>query len=214
MNTIAVIGFTGYGGRHITAEALERKHNVIGVSRHPSGDIDSRIDVRPGTIEDRAFMNALFAEADVVVVAVHATADGQPFLIRTVPNLLALASEHGKRLGFIGGSGSLLVAEGGPRLLDSPDFSFKNRVDSAAMADILDALRAAQTNADWFYVSPAYIYGAHAPGERHGTYRVDADVILKNAAGKSEISGPDFASAVLDEIEAPRHRRTRFTVGY
>ncbi|HTN54887.1 MAG TPA: NAD-dependent epimerase, partial [Microbacterium sp.] len=28
------------------------------------------------------------------------------------------------------------------------------------------------------------------------------------------ISGADFAIAVVDEIERPRHRRGRFTVGY
>jgi putative NADH-flavin reductase len=82
------------------------------------------------------------------------------------------------------------------------------------MAEVLDTLRTTQTNANWFYISPAYVYGAHAPGKRLGTYRVGGDVILKNAAGKSEISGPDFASAVLDEIEVPKHHRTRFTVAY
>jgi len=32
--------------------------------------------------------------------------------------------------------------------------------------------------------------------------------------GESYISGADFAVAVIDEIEDPKHSRRRFTVGY
>jgi putative NADH-flavin reductase len=214
MSTIAIAGFTGYGGRHLAAEAVGRGHRVIGLARHAPAEPLAGIDVRTGPIEDQAVRTALFADADTVVIALHATADGQPFLIDLVPGLLALAVEHDTRLGFIGGSGSLLVAEAGPRLLDSPDFGFKHRVDSSAQADVLAALRTAETGADWFYVSPAYVYGAHAPGEPRGRWRVGGDVLLTGEDGRSAISGPDFAAAVVDEIETPRHRRTRFTVAY
>ena len=37
---------------------------------------------------------------------------------------------------------------------------------------------------------------------------------VSDADGKSYISGPDFGVAVIDEIETPKHRRERFTVGY
>ena len=36
----------------------------------------------------------------------------------------------------------------------------------------------------------------------------------RDDAGESYISGPDLAVAVVDEIENPKHRRERFTVGY
>ncbi len=39
-------------------------------------------------------------------------------------------------------------------------------------------------------------------------------MIVTDAEGESYISGPDFAVAVLDEIENPKHSRERFTVGY
>jgi len=38
--------------------------------------------------------------------------------------------------------------------------------------------------------------------------------VLTAADGRSHISYEDFAVAVLDEIEQPKHRRERFTVGY
>ena len=40
------------------------------------------------------------------------------------------------------------------------------------------------------------------------------DVLVVDDDGDSYISGPDFAVAVLDEIEHPKHHRDRFTVGY
>jgi uncharacterized protein len=70
------------------------------------------------------------------------------------------------------------------------------------------------TEADWFFVSPAGAFGSYNPGVATGRYRVGGDVLLTDPEGKSEISGPDFALAFVDEIEAPRHHRTRFTVAY
>jgi putative NADH-flavin reductase len=63
-------------------------------------------------------------------------------------------------------------------------------------------------------VSPAGGYGSYAPGERLGTYRTGLEVLVTDEAGKSFISGEDFAIAIADEIETPRHRNLRFTVGY
>jgi putative NADH-flavin reductase len=214
MSKIAIIGHTGYSGSNITAEALRRHHQVIGLSRRPPATAAPGVEVRTGSMADRALLTPLFADADVVLVAVHALADGEPLLLPLLPDLLANAAAYGRRLGIIGGSGSLLATEGGPRLLDSPDFTFKKKADSAAQADVLAALRAARTEADWFYASPAFVYGAHAPGQRLGRYRIGGDVLLRNAEGKSEISGPDFASAIVDEIEQPRHHRARFTAAY
>ena len=39
-------------------------------------------------------------------------------------------------------------------------------------------------------------------------------MLVRDADGKSYISGADFAVAVVDEIEQANHRRERFTVGY
>jgi putative NADH-flavin reductase len=39
-------------------------------------------------------------------------------------------------------------------------------------------------------------------------------VLVTDEKGDSYISGPDFAIAVLDEIENPKHTGERFTVGH
>jgi putative NADH-flavin reductase len=78
------------------------------------------------------------------------------------------------------------------------------RAGAVAQAAALDALRAADAALDWTYLSPAPEIGA---GERTGGYRVGAD----HPVG-SWISYADYAVALVDELEKPAHRRTRFTV--
>lgn len=212
MSKIAIIGATGYAGGHIQAEALSRGHEVIAVSRSATGAGAANVEVRQGSIADGDLLGELFADADVVIVAVHATVDGQPLLPALVPGLLALASEHGTRLGFVGGAGSTLVSPGGPRLVDTPEFPDAYKAEASTHAQVLDQLRADDSDADWFYVSPAALFGAHAPGERTGSYRVSDDLLLTDADGNSQIGGADFAKAVVDEVENPVHRRSRFHV--
>jgi uncharacterized protein len=215
MSTIAVIGGTGYAGGHIAAEALGRGHQVISVSRNAPSDPPAGLEVRTGSIEDEALISQLFADADVVVIAIHGAAGDQPYLVNFVPRLLTLVAEHDARLGVVGGAGSLRVAPGGPLVIDLPQFPDEFKAEAGSHAQVLEALRAAETGADWFYVSPPPYFGAHSPGQRTGSYRTgDDDVMVTDAEGNSAIGGADFAIAFVDEIEKPAHHQARFTVGY
>ena len=106
------------------------------------------------------------------------------------------------------------MTEGGPRLVDTPEFPEAHKNEALSHADVLEALRETGDRVDWFYVSPAAGFGSYAPGEATGSYRVGGDVLVTDADGKSFISGADFALAFVDEIEQGRHRRERFTVAY
>jgi putative NADH-flavin reductase len=53
-----------------------------------------------------------------------------------------------------------------------------------------------------------------APGARTGKFRLGGDQLLVGADGKSFISQADYAIALIDELEKPKHIRQRFTVGY
>jgi putative NADH-flavin reductase len=214
MSKIAIIGATGYAGGHIQAEALARGHQVIAVSRNPPSDPTEGVEIRSGSIDDPALLDSVFADADVVIVATHGSLDGQPFLVHLVPSLLAAARAHSTRLGFVGGAGSLQVSPGGPRLIDTPEFPAEYKPEASSHAQVLDALRADESDAEWFYVSPAATFGSYNPGARKGSFRVGDDVLLTDSDGNSHISGADFAIAILDEIENPAHRRARFTVAY
>ena len=215
MSTIAIIGGTGYAGGHIANEALARNHKVISVSRNAPADPAPGVEVRTGSIEDEALVSGLFADADAVVVAIHGAVGEEPYLVNLVPRLLALVAEHDVRLGVVGGAGSLHVAPGGPRVVDLPELPDEYKAEAMSQVQVLEALRAAETEADWFYVSPPSVFGANVPGERTGSYRVgDDDVLVTDAEGTAAIGGEDFAIAFLDEIEKPAHHQKRFTVAY
>jgi putative NADH-flavin reductase len=168
-------------------------------------------------VREEGFLAEVLEGADVVVSALSPRgdmADLEAFraLIATVGRI---AREKGVRLGVIGGAGSLLVAEGGPKLVDTPDFPKEFAEEPRVLDAVLQDLRAAQDEGlDWFFVSPAGGFGSYAPGERTGSYRVGGDVLLTDAEGNSYISGEDLAVALVDEIETPAHRRARFTVAY
>ena len=219
MTTIAVFGGTGYAGSAIRDEALKRGHRVISVTRNlPAGPPAAPgLEFRQGSVHDAALANQAAAEADVVVVSIRFAPGGSGEGVKltdALPALTSAAAANGTRLGVVGGAASLLVAEGGPRLIDTPEFpdQFKGEAGSAAQA--LEALRADTTGAEWFFVSPAAGFGSYNPGQPTGKYRVGGDILLTDESGKSEISGADYALAFIDEIEDPRHHRTRFTVAY
>ena len=58
--------------------------------------------------------------------------------------------------------------------------------------------------------NPAYIH----PGERTGYYRTATDQLIVNDKGQSEISAEDYAIAIADEVEKPKHIRERFTAAW
>lgn len=97
------------------------------------------------------------------------------------------------RVGVIGGAGGSLAFEGGPRLVDTAEFTEEYKPEALEAVGILDDLQAGDAARDWFYVHPAGGFGAWAPGERTGSYRDGGDVLVVDADGESFISGPDLA---------------------
>ncbi|AXH96699.1 NAD(P)-dependent oxidoreductase [Ornithinimicrobium avium] len=214
MARIVIFGGTGYSGGNIAREAVGRGHEVVSYSRNAPAEPQEGVEYRTGSMADPAVVDAAADGADQLVVALHAVdVDGAPMLERT-PALIEAARRHGARLSFVGGAASSLVAEGGPRLLDTPDFNEDWKPEATAHAAVLDALREAPEDLEWFYVSPAGLYGSYAPGETTGSYRTGGDVLVTKEDGSSEISGTDLARAYVDEIESGAHPRRRFTVGH
>lgn len=213
MARIAVIGGSGYAGRHIVAEAVSRGHTVLSIARRIPAERHEGALYTEGSLTDVADLLAQLEGVDVVVSAVAPRGDMQG-LVR--PNLGALASllPEGVRLGVIGGAGGSLVTEDGQRVVDLPSFAEDYKAEALEAIGVLEDLQAGPESLDWFYIHPAGGFGAYNPGERTGSYRTGGDVIVTDAEGESFISGEDFAVAVLDEIEHPKHPRRRFTVGY
>lgn len=214
MARIVIFGGTGYSGANIAREALSRGHEVVSYSRTaPTEPLDG-VDYRTGSMADPAVVDAAAQDADQLVVALKAEdVDGEPMVSR-VPTLVEAARRHRARLSFVGGASTSLLGEGGPRLLDTPDFNEEWKPEATAHSHVLEAMQQTPEDLDWFYVSPAALYGSFAPGETTGSYRTGGDLLVTKEDGSSEISGTDLAKAYVDEIESGAHPRQRFTVGH
>lgn len=214
MARIVIIGGTGYSGSHILRAAVERGHEVVSLSRAlPQEPVDGA-SYEIGSIADAADRARALRDADAVVVAISPRGDMMGRVRPAIAALAADAAEAGVRIGVIGGAGSALVAEGGPQLKDTPEFPKAILPESIELGEVLDDLRAAPEPLDWFLVSPAAVYGSHVSVPPRGEYRTGGDVLVVDTEGRSELSGDDLGLAVIDEIETPRHRRARFTLGY
>jgi hypothetical protein len=213
MARIAVIGGTGYAGRHIVEEAARRGHTVVSVARSVPGERIEGVSYVEGSILDVPGLLEELQGVDVIVSAIAPRGDMADSAVDAVLELAQSLVGTGIRLGVVGGAGGSLSAPDGPRLIDL-DFPEEYKAEAQTGVDILEGLQATPATLDWFFIHPAEIFGAWNPGERTGTYRVGGEVVVRDAEGKSDISGPDLGVAFVDEIENPKHRRERFTVGY
>jgi putative NADH-flavin reductase len=214
MTTVAIFGGGGFAGGAIRDELVRRGHSVISVTRSAStSEPRDRVENRQGSVHDPDLVEALAREADALVVAIPARRVDDVALADAVPSLTRSAAAHGARLGIVGGAGSSLVTEGGPRLVDGPEFPDEYKPEALAQVDALTALRDSTDDVDWFVQSPAGLFGSYADVAATGSYRTGGDVMVVNENGESQIAGEDYALAFADELEQPAHHRRRYTVG-
>ncbi|CAI8964717.1 3-beta hydroxysteroid dehydrogenase [Pseudomonas sp. IT-P12] len=204
MSKIAIIGATGRAGSQLLEEALRRGHSVTAIARDTSkigeraGVVSKNVDVL-----DAQALQAAVTGHDVVISAAH---------FATIPSAAVIepVKRAGvKRLLVVGGAGSLLLPDG-TRVIDSEGFPEAYKAEASAGAVFLEDLRREQ-QLDWTFVSPSAEF---VEGERSGTFRLGKDDLLVSSAGRSWITFADYAIALIDEVETPKHVRQRFTVGY
>ncbi|AUZ45394.1 NAD(P)-dependent oxidoreductase [Pseudomonas orientalis] len=204
MSKIAIIGATGRAGSQLLEEALRRGHTVTAIARNTD-----KLAARPGVTVKQ--VDALEADAlqqavsgsDVVISAAH-------FDTLPASAVLGPVKKAGvKRLLVVGGAGSLLLPDGS-RVIDSEGFPAEYKTEASAGAAFLDTLRQEQ-ELDWTFLSPSALFDGT---ERTGQFRLGQDHLLVSDDGQSSISFADFAIAMIDEVETPKHSRQRFTVGY
>jgi putative NADH-flavin reductase len=210
MSRITILGGTGYTGGAVAREAQRRGHEVVVVSRNRPADPLPGVTYTPGSVLDPDFLAKVVAGSDVVFESVAPRGEMAGREEGLVERLIDLTAGTGIRLGVMGGASSLLLAPEGPRLYDVGPVPEPVRLEVETGIALLEMLKNSPESVDWFYVSPPVEFGAWAPAEEKGSYRLSDDVLLADAEGKSTISAADLAVAVLDEIEEPRYRRRRF----
>ena len=197
---IAILGATGRAGSEIAAELVRRGHDVLAISRKP-GPAAAHVRSLALDAGDPAALTAALRGEDAVVSAMRFADTDAPALIA------AVKASGAPRFLVVGGAASLKTGDG-KRLFDSPHFPDAYRAEAGAGIAFLDALTASE-GLDWTFLSPAMVFDA---GPRTGTYRTGKDDLLTDKDGSSFISFADYAVAMADEIETPRHHRERFTV--
>lgn len=211
---IAVFGATGQVGSRVVREALARGHQVTAVVRDATRAtcLSEAAQVVVGDASRVDDVVRVGLEHDLLVGATRPPPGSEGDLVECAQCLLNGVGLVGSRLLLVGGAASLAVPgnEGGTVLDDRSLVQDAWRPLAMACAEQLEVCRS-EMIADWTYLSPpAWI----APGERTGAYRLGRDELVVDAQGESRISFEDFAVALLDEAEQPRHSQTRFTVAY
>lgn len=212
---IALIGATGQIGQHILNEALSRGHQVTAIVRSPEKLTPNPL-LSPvqGNVYDSAALAAQLKGVDAVISAFNpgwGDSNLPANQIKGTDSVIAATKLAGvKRLLVVGGAGSLKVPGGAMDVVDTPDFPAEWKEAAQAVRETLQHLRAEQ-ELDWTFLSPAALI---EPGERTGRFRLGADELLVDAKGESRISLPDYAVAMIDELESPQHSRQRFTLAY
>ena len=215
MARITVIGGTGYAGSAIVAEAATRGHEVTAFSRSLPTDRVQGVNYVPGDAADEAALTSVVSGADVVVAALAPRGPlAGPF--RDVNRTIArLADAENARLFVVGGFSSLRPAAGAPRFVEDLSHVPADLHDEilAGAALIIDDLPSTPETLDWVFVSPAMKFGAFAPGERLGEYRLGDEIAVAPGDGGA-ISSADYAIGLVDLIEESSHHRAHVNLAY
>ena len=200
---IALIGATGNAGAPILNELVRRGHDVTAIVRNPEKvPAQPKVTAQKGDVFNQDGLAALIKGHDVVISSVHFSASDPNKLIG------AVKASGVKRYLVVGGAGSLEVAPG-KKLIDTPEFPAAYKTEAAAGGAFLYLLKQ-EKDLDWTFLSPSAVF---VHGERTGKFRLGTDQLLANDKGSS-ISFEDYAIALVDEVETPKHSRQRITVGY
>ncbi|MEV4411846.1 NAD(P)H-binding protein [Catellatospora sp. NPDC049609] len=221
---VVVFGAGGRAGQAVTAEARERGHRVTAVVRDPArhGHLAADgVDVVPGDVTDAARVAAVVRGHDAAVHAVspfrgpeQGFADLDPdFFVKAADALTgalstaALSTAAVPRLLVVGLFANLVGADGRPVMDDPAAFPAQIRPFALAHTAGLDRLREQRTDVDWLMLTPPARLAYDGP--RTGRYLVGGETVPPESA---HLSYADLAVAVVDEIETPRHHRTRISV--
>lgn len=212
MAKITILGGSGFAGGWIAREAAARGHEVTTVSRSTPADLPEGVRVQLGSVLDASTLDAALEGADVVIGALSPRGDMEGEVADAYVDVATRLAGSDARFLIVGGFGSLKGADG-ERIVTTDAFAPEYRPEALELFSAFE--RVSALDVDWTYISPAGTFGGFVPDQtRRGEYRTGGDSAFFDADGQSTISGPDFALAVVDEIEADTHRREHISFAY
>lgn len=217
---IGVFGASGTIGQRIVAEALSRRHSVTAFARNSShiGLPQVGVTWKVADVLDSESVEVAIDDVDVIVnsfgvgprsdssggyapgTVEQAIRNARSLVTAAQVLLKALERRPSLRLIVVGGAASLEVMPGLPENYMAVVEAHRNAMNLYRTSD-----------RNWSYFCPAVMT---APGERTGRFRLGGNEMVIGADGQSRISCEDYAVALLDEVEIPRHLQRRFTIGY
>jgi putative NADH-flavin reductase len=214
---VVVLAATGQIGRTVLSELISRGHQVTAVARSPD-KLPKSINRVGDDLSSADRIAEIITGADAVVSAFGPSKDDPRFFTDVsytdqLPNVtervIAAVRKAGvNRLIVAGGCGSLEFSPG-VTVIKSGHWPEKLVPIATSHVKAFAALRASDIN--WTYFSPPL---SIQPGVRTGKFRLGGDSLIKDEDGKSQISFEDYAIALVDELEKPKHERSRFTAAY
>ena len=211
---IVLIGASGFVGSALLNEALNRDFEVTAVVRHPEKiKIENEnLKVVKADVSALDEVAAVCKGADAVISAFNPGWNNPDIYDETIKVYLTIIDGVKKagvnRFLMVGGAGSLFIAPG-LRLMDSGEVPENILPGVKALGEFY--LNFLKKEKDWVFFSPA---ADMRPGVRTGRYRLGKDDMIVDIVGNSHISVEDYAAAMIDELEYPKHHQERFTIGY
>ena len=216
---IALIGATGFVGKAILNELVERNYNVVAIARDTS-----KISVENGKLQktqvdvfDEEKLSETLTGSDAIISAYNPGWNNpnihEEFLKGAIAIEKAAEKSGVKKLIVIGGAGTLKID--GNYIVDGPDFPKEIYAGASAVRNyFVDHLSKNET-LDWEFFSPALEMNMYSSDqEKTGKYRLGTDSPVFDSEGRSRHSVQDLAVAVVDEVENKKYNRMIFTAAY
>jgi hypothetical protein len=206
---VVLFGASGMIGSRILEELLSRGHQVTAVVRNPEKVTAKGVTVVKGDVTDAISVAAAARGAEAAISAYAPPQDQPETQLAATRSLVAGLKAAGVgRLIAVSGAGSLEVAPG-VQLVDTPNFPAAWKPIALAHREALPILKG--SSLEWSALSPAALI---EPGKRTGKFRLGGTALVVDEKGESRISAEDYAVALVDELEKPKHVRQQFTAAY
>ncbi|AYD46527.1 NAD(P)-dependent oxidoreductase [Arachidicoccus soli] len=215
---VALIGASGFVGRAILNELLNRNHTVNAILRHPEklSLRHKNLFIHKANVFNEKELIDSVSNNDAVISAYNAGWTNpnlyNDFLEGSKTIQAGVKKSGVQRLIVIGGAGSLYISDG-LQLVDTPEFPAEYKTGAQSARDYLKLLQNEKV-LNWTFFSPAIEMHAGTSGKRTGKYRTGLENPVFDENGRSILSVEDLALAIVDELENPKNIGRRFTAAY